>query len=607
MKKYLCTFLTFLLFFSFLIIKIVVAKEDTVGVVDKNDINKIYEKIRSSDIKIEFFGTEYSPNQEAIIWLQLLRNYQPINDATCYITAYYPNKTIFLNNTLMFYLINSDGLYYYDLITPDVTGVCMLSARCNIPSDAFSDDFLDYSKLESYANITTVGGKVLLLGLPLELPNYKGVEPTANMTGNVLLYHLNEQSGMIIDYSGEGNNGTNYEASYGAEGKINTALWFNGANSVVGVVESNSWKPTDAVTVEAWVKFDEIKDVVGTIVGGYSSATGYFLAVNPYANTVYFYLNGVYYYYVVYGQGFSVDTWYHIAGTYNRYGGANNHKIYVNGQIIGQRTSSGAIGNYNQLRIGSVYGTYRFGQGTIDEVAIFNRSLSTSEISDHYNRGVGIYVTDGYIKSIPLTLNGSSWLNYSSNYNLKDGNIDFKILDNSNNVLCSSLGDISSCANTNSPIKLYAQLTRPNNTSVSPEIDSWFVKWNMPALEEIRGSGEMHISDVISNTAIDSISDDVIIKMLQNARILNERVVNFHNSQYCIDNSTLQHNITYNYCVGSNCKLMQDIMDEACSFGCDSELQECKKAPYLNALVVGSGIVGFLILLFALLKLTGRI
>jgi hypothetical protein len=52
---------------------------------------------------------------------------------------------------------------------------------------------------------------------------------------------------------------------------------------------------------------------------------------------------------------------------------------------------------------------------------------------------------------------------------------------------------------------------------------------------------------------------------------------------------------------------MQDIMDEACSFGCDSELKECKKAPYLNALTVGGGIVGFLILLFALLKLTGRI
>jgi hypothetical protein len=301
---------------------------------------------------------------------------------------------------------------------------------------------------------------------------------------------------------------------------------------------------------------------------------------------------------------------------------------------------------------------------------------------------------------------------------LKDGNIDFKILDNSNNTLCSSLGDISTCANTNSPIKLYAELTRLNNTSVSPEIDSWFVQWNIPVSEEIRGGGEMHVSDFLvnlnsslfsklygiqdeivsvndtvksisfnttelqelvaavnnslmnklytvqgelssvndtikaanntlywqldnvnstvvwklykiqdeianvnmtlinatlnitiptemnlTNETINAVTDDVIIKMLQNARILNERVVNFHNSQYCIDNSTLQHNITYNYCVGSSCKLMQDIMDENCSFGCDPELKECKKPAYQYSLQVAGGIIGAIILVLIILKL----
>jgi hypothetical protein len=436
-------------------------------------------------------GTEYAAGEPATIWLQLLKDSVPVNNATCEFVVYNPGKSVFMD-VIAEHLAGSDGIYYKDFTAPSTAGVYMVSGKCSTPANAFSDDFLDYSKLESYQNITVTNGKVLLSNFPLELPDYKGVEPTANMTGNVLLYHMNEATGMIVDYSGEGNNGTDYEASYGVAGKINTALWFNGVNSGVGVVESNSWKPANSVTVEAWVKFDEIADKLGTIAGGSTAGNGYFLAVNPYANLVYFYLNGVYNYYVVYGQGFSANTWYHIAGTYDRYGGANNQKIYVNGQVIAQRTSSGAIGNYNGLGIGSS-STYKF-KGTIDEVAIFNRSLSVSEVLNHYSRGAGFPTNSGYIRSNPIDLAGINWHSFSSDYVLNDGSINFKILDSSNSVLCSSLGNISLCANTTSPIKLYAQLAMPTNTSISPDIYNWLVTWNLSSFEEIRGSGEMHVS-----------------------------------------------------------------------------------------------------------------
>ncbi|MEI7718887.1 MAG: hypothetical protein WCI72_03380, partial [archaeon] len=42
--------------------------------------------------------------------------------------------------------------------------------------------------------------------------------------GNVLLYHLNEQSGTIIDYSGMGNNGSYNGNLYIQTGKLNTAI-----------------------------------------------------------------------------------------------------------------------------------------------------------------------------------------------------------------------------------------------------------------------------------------------------------------------------------------------------------------------------------------------
>lgn len=91
----------------------------------------------------------------------------------------------------------------------------------------------------------------------------------------------------------------------------------------------------------------------------------------------------------------------------------------------------------------------------------------------------------------------------------------------------------------------------------------------------------------LTNASLSMVSDDVIYKMLQNARILNDRVVNFHNHEYCIDNMTLQHNVTYDYCIGEgNCKVMKDIMNEACSYGCDYDNNQCKASPLVSFIVL---------------------
>ncbi len=65
-----------------------------------------------------------------------------------------------------------------------------------------------------------------------ELPNYGASDATANMTGNVLLMHLDETSGTVVDYSGAGNNGTNYGATRGVTGKFDTAFSFDGNDYV---------------------------------------------------------------------------------------------------------------------------------------------------------------------------------------------------------------------------------------------------------------------------------------------------------------------------------------------------------------------------------------
>lgn len=78
----------------------------------------------------------------------------------------------------------------------------------------------------------------------------------SNMSGNVLLMHLNEQNGTIQDSSGNSNNGTGSNITYNNPGKFNSSIAFNGSNSAINVPSSNSLNPTNAITMEAWVKWN---------------------------------------------------------------------------------------------------------------------------------------------------------------------------------------------------------------------------------------------------------------------------------------------------------------------------------------------------------------
>jgi hypothetical protein len=235
-----------------------------------------------------------------------------------------------------------------------------------------------------------------------------------------------------------------------------------------------------------------------------------------------------------------LNTWLHIVMVYNGSGKASGIKIYVNDTnmfLVNDFDNLGnrSISNSRSAFIGAMDGSggkSGYYSGKIDEVVIYNYTLTSDEIAYRYNNytgtesmGFGVEnATIGYIQSIPISLNGTNWLSYSSIYELKDGNINFKILDGSNNVLCSALGDISSCAGITTPIKLYAQLTIPTNISASPEIDNYGVNWYLTTSEDvIRGSGEIHISNPIC-TLSDNTINDIALKVIQYMLALKDKL-----------------------------------------------------------------------------------
>lgn len=93
----------------------------------KVDLPQIYENVKA---KLGMHGTEYVVGDNATIFLQLYENTTAINDASCLLDVFYPDKSQWKEDTPMSYLPSSDGLYYYDLVVPEQIGVYMLSATC---------------------------------------------------------------------------------------------------------------------------------------------------------------------------------------------------------------------------------------------------------------------------------------------------------------------------------------------------------------------------------------------------------------------------------------------------------------------------------------------
>lgn len=210
-----------------------------------------------------------------------------------------------------------------------------------------------------------------------------------NLSGLVGLWHLNEQSGNIIDSNGK-NNGSYNGALYSQSGKFNSSIGFDGTNDYVNLGNSNSVRITGNITISSWVKFNQIPSdsTVYSLVDK-NEAGGYGIIANEASSgklETYFYIGG----YKNAGialSSLSAGTWYHIIGRYNGTG----VDFYLNGVKQQSVATTGSISDisYN-LTLGANPGpTYaEFFNGNLDEVGIWNRSLSDSEILNLYKRGI---------------------------------------------------------------------------------------------------------------------------------------------------------------------------------------------------------------------------
>ena len=113
-----------------------ITKPDTYRISIRAD-SKSYNVIPSLEVKyftftgnVKVMGTDYFVWENGTVFLQLLDdNSEPLNNATCVMDLYYPDKTVFVDKGAMTLLEN--GLYYYDFLAQNETGVYMLSVKCS--------------------------------------------------------------------------------------------------------------------------------------------------------------------------------------------------------------------------------------------------------------------------------------------------------------------------------------------------------------------------------------------------------------------------------------------------------------------------------------------
>jgi len=241
------------------------------------------------------------------------------------------------------------------------------------------------SVTKNYPNLITVTAPTTTTptttGTGTTTPTTTGTGTTTSNNGLVATYGFEETSGTTVnDASGNGNTGTIKEAVRVNTGKYGKALQFDGINDWVTVNDSATLDLTNAMTLEAWVYPQSLANNGGTVLlkeksGGavynlYAYETGD-LPVSSFNDGTYRVISGT--------SALPINQWTHLVATYD----GQYQRLYVNGTQIAQRAQTGLIQQGGILRIGgnSVWGEYF--KGYIDEVRVYNRALTATEVKNN--------------------------------------------------------------------------------------------------------------------------------------------------------------------------------------------------------------------------------
>jgi hypothetical protein len=297
--------------------------------------------------------------------------------------------------------------------------------------------------LTSVTPSKTVVGQGYSLNINVTATNQGDYTETFNVTEYYNLTGYTQPSGLVgcwkfdegssttaYDSSGYNNDGILTNGPAWVNGKYGKALSFDGADDYVQVPHSSTLNSPN-FTIEAWIYLNaDIGNTQKRIVSkqetfsrsysfdlfgnGYSGSTGNQLVLSI--------GNGAEWVNFMSDTKLSIKTWYHVVGTHE----GTTSKIYINGQLDKSgTTTTQTTDNPAVLTIGCTKQTGDaptfFFNGIIDEVRIYNRTLSQQEIvADMMHYGIigtkTVTLTSGNSTTITFTWNTTGFA--KGNYTL---------------------------------------------------------------------------------------------------------------------------------------------------------------------------------------------
>lgn len=205
-------------------------------------------------------------------------------------------------------------------------------------------------------------------------------------TGPIAYWKLDETTGSTASDEIGDNDGTLVNGPVWTDGEVGNALSFDGVDDYVGVADDAALDISgEQITVSAWIRADRIDERQVIVAKNAYGANSWILEINPVD-----FGNGKINFYIDL-SGFdgnfgsntavAVGDWCHVVGVYD----GSEKKIYINGQLDASQAISGAIPTNDQpVRIGGGGNMSRYFDGSIDEVAVYDRALSAGEVERLY-------------------------------------------------------------------------------------------------------------------------------------------------------------------------------------------------------------------------------
>ena len=287
-------------------------------------------------------------------------------------------------------------------------------------------------------------------------------------------------SGAVKDYSTYGNNGTLAASTatplWTSAGKVGGAYVFDGIDDRIVITENIPLNFTQYISYGAWFKANTLSTWAGIMSREPSWGSGYNLQVGTSQNIACGF--GVY---TISNSAPTAGLWYHAICVYN----GTAMRLYVNGVLQNDIDTSPLNVGTGNLMLGVFYtAPSLYFNGTIDEVILFNYTLSPEQIQAIYQAGMNNHSLNTIVRN--ETSIGENW---SSCVTASDGKDDSTTVCSNNVTITNAPPTIISStilpspAYRNASLRGYCNATDADNDNVK-----YYYKWFVNGVFNVSGN-----------------------------------------------------------------------------------------------------------------------